>query len=327
MDTTFDLNVDDIKEIEPGQAVIVTQSGEMSLKQIVPQKKFSACSFERIYFSRGNDLDIHKEREQLGKQLREQIMKSIDNDVEHSVFTYIPNTAELAYYGMVQGIREVSPIVRTEKVVWKDIKLRTFITEGNSRNDLAAHVYDITAGSLVPYVDNLVVIDDSIVRGTTLRESIIRILNRLHPKKIVIVSSAPQIRYPDFYGIDMPKISDFIAFQACVALIKERGMEQLLTDTYEACKKELQKTGDDVENPIRNIYAPFTPEELNVKMVELLRPSDVTTPVEMVFQSIEGLHKAIPNHPGDWYFTGNYPTPGGMRLVNQSFINFMESQK
>ncbi len=326
LQTTFDLEVNDIKEIEPGQAVIVTQSGEMSLKQIVPQKKFSACSFERIYFSRGNDLDIHREREQLGKQLRDQIIKAIDNDVEHSVFTYIPNTAELAYYGMVQGIREVSPIVRTEKVVWKDIKLRTFITEGNSRNDLAAHVYDITAGSLEPYIDNLVVIDDSIVRGTTLRESIIRILNRLHPKKIVIVSSAPQIRYPDFYGIDMPKISDFIAFQACVALIKERGMEQLLIDTYEACKKELQKTGDDIENPVRNIYKPFTPEELNAKMVDLLRPSDVTTPVEMVFQSIEGLHKAIPNHPGDWYFTGNFPTPGGMRLVNQSFINFMESQ-
>ncbi len=326
LQTTFDLQVEDIKEVAPGQAIIVNQAGDMSLKQIVAPKNFSACSFERIYFSRGNDLDIHREREQLGKQLRDQILKSIDNDIEHTVFTYIPNTAELAYYGMVQGMREVSPNVRTEKVVWKDIKLRTFITEGNSRNDLAAHVYDITAGSLTPYVDNLVVIDDSIVRGTTLRESIIRILNRLHPKKIVIVSSAPQIRYPDFYGIDMPKISDFIAFQACVALIKERGMEQLLTDTYEACKKELEKTGDDIENPVRNIYKPFTAEELNAKMVELLRPSDVSTPVEMVFQSIEGLHKAIPNNPGDWYFTGNFPTPGGMRLVNQSFINFMESQ-
>ncbi len=252
-------------------------------------------------------------------------MKSIDNDVEHTVFTYIPNTAEIAYYGMVEGIREIFPNVRTEKVVWKDIKLRTFITEGNSRNDLAAHVYDITAGSLTPYEDNLVVIDDSIVRGTTLRESIIRILNRLHPKKIVIVSSAPQIRYPDFYGIDMPKISDFIAFQACIALIKERGMEQLLHDTYEACKRELLKSDEDIQNPVRNIYEPFTPDELNAKMAEILRPEEVTTPVEIVFQSLEGLHKAIPNHPGDWYFSGRFPTPGGVRLVNQSFINFMES--
>lgn len=325
LQTTFDLQVDDVQEMKPGQALIVTQAGKVSLKQIVEPKRFSACSFERIYFSRGNDIDIHKERKQLGKQLREQIMKAIDNDIDHTVFTYIPNTAELAYYGMVEGIRELSPYVRTEKVVWKDIKLRTFITEGKSRNDLAAHVYDITAGSLTPYEDNLVVIDDSIVRGTTLRESIIKILDRLHPKKIVIVSSAPQIRYPDFYGIDMPKIEDFIAFQACVALIKERGMEQLLTDTYEACKKELQKNGDDIQNSVRNIYEPFTPEEMNAKMVEILCPDEVKTPIEIVFQSIEGLHEAIPNHPGDWYFSGHFPTPGGARMVNQSYIDYFES--
>lgn len=325
LQTTFDIEVDDVKEINPGSAVIVNQAGEMKIKQIVPSRQFSACSFERIYFSRGNDIDIHQERKRLGRQLRTQILKAIDNDIDHTVFTYIPNTAEIAYYGMVEGIREISPMVRTEKVVWKDIKLRTFITESNSRNDLAAHVYDITAGSLTPYEDNLVVIDDSIVRGTTLRESIIKILNRLHPKKIVIVSSAPQIRYPDFYGIDMPKIGDFIAFQACVALIKERGMDQLLTDTYEACKKELQKPDSEIQNPVRDIYEPFTPEEMNAKMVEILCPESVKTPVELVFQSIEGLHEAIPNHPGDWYFSGHFPTPGGMKLVNKSFIDYIES--
>ena len=325
LQTTFDLEVEDVKEVKPGEAIIVNQAGDMTLKQIVPAQQMSACSFERIYFSRGNDFDIHKERKRLGRQLREQILKTIDNDLDHTVFTYIPNTAELAYYGMVEGMREISPNVRTEKVVWKDIKLRTFITEGNSRNDLAAHVYDITAGSLEPYKDNLVVIDDSIVRGTTLRESIIKILNRLHPKKIIIVSSAPQIRYPDFYGIDMPKIEDFIAFQACVALIKERGMDKLLLDTYEACKKELEKTEGEILNPVREIYEPFTPEEMNAKMVEILCPDTVKIPVELVFQSIEGLHKAIPDHPGDWYFSGHFPTPGGMRLVNKSYIDYIES--
>lgn len=325
LQTTFDLEVEDVKEVKPGEAIIVNQAGDMTLKQIVPAQQMSACSFERIYFSRGNDFDIHKERKRLGRQLREQILKTIDNDLDHTVFTYIPNTAELAYYGMVEGMREISPNVRTEKVVWKDIKLRTFITEGNSRNDLAAHVYDITAGSLEPYKDNLVVIDDSIVRGTTLRESIIKILNRLHPKKIIIVSSAPQIRYPDFYGIDMPKIEDFIAFQACVALIKDRGMDKLLLDTYEACKKELEKTEGEILNPVRAIYEPFTPEEMNAKMVEILCPNTVKVPVELVFQSIEGLHKAIPDHPGDWYFSGHFPTPGGMRLVNKSYIDYIES--
>ncbi len=297
----------------------------MAKKQILPPEKFAACSFERIYFSRGNDLDIHKERKLLGRQLRDDIIKAVDGDLEHTVLSYIPNTAEVAYYGMQEAIREVYPNIRTEKVLWKDIKLRTFITEGNSRNDLAAHVYDITAGSVEPYVDNLVVIDDSIVRGTTLRESILKILDRLHPKKIVMVSSAPQIRYPDFYGIDMPYIGDFIAFQACISLLKQRGMHQLIVNVYNACKKALEDGDNVTENKVRLLYEPFTTEELNTRMVELLRPQGMTTPIQLVYQSIEGLHKAIPNHPGDWYFTGHYPTPGGTRLMNQSFVNYVEA--
>lgn len=326
LQTTFDLVADDVKELMPGQALIVNQAAEMQLKQIIPAKNYQACSFERIYFSRGNDIDIHKERKALGAMLRDQILKAVDGDLKHTVFSYIPNTAEVAYYGMVEAMRAIEPQTRSEKVVWKDIKLRTFITEDNSRNDLAAHVYDITAGSLEPYVDNLVVIDDSIVRGTTLRESIIKILDRLHPKKIVIVSSAPQIRYPDFYGIDMARIGDFIAFQACIALLKEKGMEQTITDVYNACKKELEKPAEEMKNAVRALYEPFTAEELNEKMVEILRPEGVSTPIELVFQSIEGLHEAIPNHPGDWYFTGHYPTPGGNRLVNESYVSFVNSK-
>ena len=317
LQTTFDLNLEDVKELQRGQALIINRAGEMRLEQILPAAENKACSFERIYFSRGNDYDIHKERKQLGYQLRDQILKAVDGDLEHSVFSYIPNTAEVAYYGMLDGMRSISPVIRTEKVVWKDIKLRTFITEGSTRNDLAAHVYDITFGSVEPNVDNLVVIDDSIVRGTTLRESIIKILDRLHPKKIVIVSSAPQIRYPDYYGIDMSRIGEFIAFQACVSLLRERKMTNILDDTYAKCK------AGDLE-AIRSIYEPFTAEELNAKMVELLRPEGVTTPIELVFQTIEGLHSAIPNHPGDWYFTGHYPTQGGARLAAKSFVDWYE---
>jgi amidophosphoribosyltransferase len=317
LQTTFDLNLEDVKELQRGQALIINRAGEMRLEQILPAAENKACSFERIYFSRGNDYDIHKERKQLGYQLRDQILKAVDGDLEHSVFSYIPNTAEVAYYGMLDGMRSISPVIRTEKVVWKDIKLRTFITEGSTRNDLAAHVYDITFGSVEPNVDNLVVIDDSIVRGTTLRESIIKILDHLHPKKIVIVSSAPQIRYPDYYGIDMSRIGEFIAFQACVSLLHERKMTNILDDAYAKCK------AGDLE-AIRSIYEPFTAEELNAKMVELLRPEGVTTPIELVFQTIEGLHSAIPNHPGDWYFTGHYPTQGGARLATKSFVDWYE---
>ena len=317
--TTFDLKAEDIHELRPGQSLIVTKHGKMQLEQILQPKENSACSFERIYFSRGSDCDIYRERKHLGEQLTPAIMKAIDGDVAHSVFSYIPNTAEVAFYGMTEGVRRLDHDVRIEKVVVKDIKLRTFITEGDERNDLAAHVYDITYGSLEPGVDNLVVIDDSIVRGTTLRESIFKILDRLHPKKIVMVSSAPQIRYPDYYGIDMSHLEELCAFRAAIALLQERGMQHLIAEIYQACKTDPLSN-----NHVRNVYAPFTVEEINAKIVEMLRPEGMQAPVELVFQSIEGLHTACPNHPGDWYFTGRYPTPGGVRLCNEAFIAYVD---
>ncbi|SHK71256.1 amidophosphoribosyltransferase [Xylanibacter ruminicola] len=351
LQTTFDVDRDKVVELKPGQALIVHKNGDIKLEQILGgntaqsngplgsaasqgeecsmvnvQYKYSACSFERIYFSRGSDCDIYQERKRLGEQLTPAIMKAIDGDVDHTVFSYIPNTAEVAYYGMTDGVRKLHGDVRTEKVVWKDIKLRTFISANTERNDLAAHVYDISYGSLTPNVDNLVIIDDSIVRGTTLKESIFKILDRLHPKRIVMVSSSPQIRYPDYYGIDMARLEEFCAFRATMALIEERGMWQLVNDTYLACKRELQKPKEEMENCVRAVYAPFTVEEINNKIVEMLRPADMQAPIELVFQSIEGLHEACPNHPGDWYFTGHYPTPGGNRLVNQAFINYIESK-
>lgn len=350
LQTTFDLECEDIKELSPGHALMVKRNGDFSIEEVIPVKGDSACSFERIYFSRGSDRDIYKERKQLGESLCDPVLKAIDYDVKHTVFSFIPNTAEVAYYGLLTGFKHyvneskikkiqelghiptkeelvsiLSDYVRSEKVAWKDIKLRTFITEGNSRNDLASHVYDITYESIVPYVDNLVVIDDSIVRGTTLRESILRILDRLHPKKIVIVSSAPQIRYPDYYGIDMARLEEFCAFRATIELLKERGKYDLITDTYNACKKELEKQAKDMRNCVRDIYDPFTVDEINKKIVEILRPTEVKTPIELVFQSIDGLHKAIPDHKGDWYFTGKYPTPGGTKLCNQAFVNYIEN--
>jgi amidophosphoribosyltransferase len=320
LQTTFDLDCDDICELQPGQALIVRKSGESRLEQIMPAQKLSACSFERIYFSRGSDRDIYQERKHLGEQLTQPILRAIDGDVDNTVFSYIPNTAEVAFYGMTDGFRKLHGEVRTEKVVWKDIKLRTFITDNSERNDLAAHVYDISYGSLRANIDNLVIIDDSIVRGTTLRESIFKILDRLRPKKIVMVSSSPQIRYPDYYGIDMARLEEFCAFRATMALIEERGMWQLINDTYLACKHN-----PNTENHVRALYEPFTVEEINNKIVEMLRPKDMQTPVELVFQSIEGLHTACPNHPGDWYFTGHYPTPGGTRLCNAAFVNYVEN--
>ncbi len=316
--TTFNLSTDDITELQPGQAIIVHKNGKISLEQILPPQQLSACSFERIYFSRGSDRDIYQERKRLGEQLIQPIMQSIDGDVANTVFSYIPNTAEVAFYGITDGFRRLNYDVRIEKVVWKDIKLRTFITEGAERNDLAAHVYDISYGSLRADIDNLVIIDDSIVRGTTLRESIFKMLDRLHPKKIVMVSSSPQIRYPDYYGIDMSHLEELCAFRAAIALIKERGMERLIADTYRLCVEEPAS-----ENHVRAIYAPFTVEEINRKIVEMLRPEGMRSPVDLVFQSIEGLHEACPRHPGDWYFTGNYPTPGGTRLVNEAFVEYM----
>ena len=317
--TTFDLHADDIQELKPGQSLIVRKSGKIGLEQIMPEKALSACSFERIYFSRGSDRDIYLERKRLGEQLTPAIMRAIGNDVANTVFSYIPNTAEVAFYGMTDGIRKLNHDVRIEKVVWKDIKLRTFISDGAERNDLAAHVYDITYGSLMPFEDNLVIIDDSIVRGTTLKESIFKILDRLHPKKIVMVSSSPQIRYPDYYGIDMSRLEELCAFRAAIELIKERGMQQLIADTYRKCK-----TAPMAANHVRAIYAPFSVDEINHKIVEMLSPDGMRAPVELVYQSIEGLHKACPNHPGDWYFTGHYPTPGGIRMVNQAFVNYVE---
>lgn len=316
--TTFDLEVDDIKELQPGQSLIVNKSGRIKQSQITESTACTACSFERIYFSRGSDSDIYRERKRLGEQLTPDIIKAIDGDTANTVFSYIPNTAETAFYGMTDGIRKIYPQVRTEKVVWKDIKLRTFISDSAERNDLAAHVYDITYGSLTPYKDNLVIIDDSIVRGTTLKESIFKILDRLHPKKIVMVSSSPQIRYPDYYGIDMSHLEELCAFRAAMALIRERGMKQLVSDVYNACKEQPQV------NHVRKIYAPFSVEEINRKIVDMLRPENMHTPIELVFQSIEGLRQACPHHTGDWYFTGNYPTPGGIRMVNQAFIDYIE---
>mgnify|MGYP003472028826 FL=1 len=349
LQTTFDLDCNDVVELKPGQALIVNKSGETSIEQIVAQKSDSACSFERIYFSRGSDRDIYRERQTLGEQLTEPILKAIDYDTKHTVFSFIPNTAEVAFYGMLNGFKHyinekkverlssmdhiptreelrdiLQEYVRSEKVAWKDIKLRTFITEGNSRNDLASHVYDITYESLTPKVDNLVIIDDSIVRGTTLKESIFRILDRLSPKKIVMVSSAPQIRYPDYYGIDMARLEEFCVFRATIELLKERNMHELIDETYHHCKEEVLKKGQ-IRNAVQDIYAPFSVQEINEKIVEMLRPEGMTTPVELVYQSVEGLHHAIPNHKGDWYFTGNYPTSGGMRLCNQAFINYVEN--
>ena len=347
LQTTFDIQAEDVHELMPGEALIVHKSGDMKLEQIMPAQKLSACSFERIYFSRGSDRDIYQERKRLGEQLTPPILKAIDYDVTNTVFSYIPNTAEVAFYGMTDGFRklaiereesELAQIpereqvrtkfklhgeVRTEKVVWKDIKLRTFIADNSERNDLAAHVYDISYGSLEAGRDNLVIIDDSIVRGTTLKESIFKILDRPHPRKIVMVSSSPQIRYPDYYGIDMARLEEFCAFRATMALIEERGMWQLINDTYLACKRELEKPKKEMENCVRAVYAPFTVDEINQKIVEMLRPADMKAPIELVFQSIEGLHEACPNHPGDWYFTGHYPTPGGVKLVNQAFVNYI----
>ena len=350
--TTFGLEAEQIQELAPGQALTVRNTGEVSLTQIIHPREKKACSFERIYFSRGSDCDIYKERKALGEQLTERIDTAVDGDLAHTVFSFIPNTAEVAFYGMLDGFKKklnrqkveelynltqdhqptkeeiqevLRPYIRSEKVALKDIKLRTFITESNSRNELAAHVYDITYGSLVPYVDNLVVIDDSIVRGTTLKESILRILDRLHPRKIVLVSSSPQVRYPDYYGIDMARMEEFIAFRAAIELLKDNHNSQIITDVYEKCKAQEHTPAEEMLNYVKNIYAPFTDEDISTKMVEMLRPTDVTTPIEIVYQTVDGLHKACPSHSGDWYFSGDYPTPGGVKLLNKAFINYYEN--
>lgn len=351
--TAFNLKKDDVKELQPGEAIVIKRNGNISLNQILNKKeKITPCSFERIYFSRGSDYDIYRERKKLGELLVPEIINAINDDFDNTVFSFIPNTAEVAYYGMLEGLEDhfnhkkakyilekgsslskeeidriLSKRVRSEKVAIKDIKLRTFIAQGTSRNDLAAHVYDITYGSLRRGVDNLVIIDDSIVRGTTLKQSIIKILDRLDPKKIIIVSSSPQIRYPDCYGIDMSRMSEFIAFKAAIELLKERGMQNIIDETYEKSVKQLHRKKEEIVNYVKDIYAPFTDEEISAKIAQMLTSKDIKAEVQIVFQKIEDLHKACPNNKGDWYFSGDYPTPGGNRLVNSAFINYINGQE
>lgn len=350
--TALNIPADSIHELLPGQALLLNKKGEMRLEQINAPKQIKPCSFERIYFSRGSDLDIYRERKMLGEKLVTPILKALNDDVVHTVFSFIPNTAEVAFYGMLEGFDNylnqlkvkriealghkpshseleqiLSQRIRSEKVAIKDIKLRTFIAEGNTRNDLAAHVYDITYGSLVPYEDNLVIIDDSIVRGTTLRQSIIGILDRLHPKKIVIVSSSPQVRYPDYYGIDMSSMEQFIAFKAAVALLKDRKREDILLDAYNKAKAQAKLAKEEMTNYVKEVYAPFSDEEISEKIVELLKPQGTQAEVKIVYQTLEGLHEACPDHKGDWYFSGDYPTPGGIKLLNQAFIEYMEKNE
>lgn len=346
--TAFNVEADKIYEIKRGHALIIKKDGTVKEKQVREPLEKKSCSFERIYFSRGNDKEIYNERLELGKRIFSKVLKSIDNDVKNTVFSYIPNTAEVSYFGLLKGchaylnqvktkkiqdlgnnpnhddiaeIMKISP--RAEKIAIKDAKLRTFITSDDSRDDLVSHVYDITYGT-VKETDNLVMIDDSIVRGTTLKQSIIRILDRLGPKKIVVVSSAPQIRYPDCYGIDMSRMGNFIAFQAAVALLKERGKDTILTETYNKCKSQEDLPKEEMQNYVKEIYKPFTADEISKKISELLTPEETKAEVEIIYQSISDLHASCPNHLGDWYFTGNYPTDGGTKVVNKSFINYME---
>jgi amidophosphoribosyltransferase len=349
--TAFNVRRVEVKELTPGSALIVNKAGEISIKDILGEGRNQRCSFERIYFSRGSDADIYKERKMLGRTLVPKVLKAVDNDIDHVVLSFIPNTAEVAFIGLCEGFEaelnkqktkqllelqakgELSAEAienvlkrkpRVEKVAIKDIKLRTFIAEGASRNDLAAHVYDVTYGCITNNIDSLVVIDDSIVRGTTLKQSIIRMLDRLHPKRIVIVSSSPQVRYPDYYGIDMSRMSEFSAFRAAIALLHDRGMTSLIQQVYDECKRQSVLPAEQQINAVKAIYEPFTDEEISAKMVEMLTPEGTNAEVSIVYQTLEGLHEAVPTCPGDWYFSGNYPTPGGNRLANLSFIHYFE---
>lgn len=349
--TTFHVGEHDVKELMPGQALIVKSDGSWTIEQVLEPKERKACSFERIYFSRGSDEKIYRERIGLGYRLSTNVLKAINNDLKHTIFSFIPNTAEVAFYGLLKGMEDylnqikiqriaawgtdideeklaemINRKIRVEKVAIKDVKMRTFITEDANRSEMVQHVYDITYGTVQKGVDTLVMIDDSIVRGTTLKESIVRMLSRLDPKKIIIVSSAPQIRYPDCYGIDMSKIGDFIAFKAALALLKDRNQLSLLDELYERCKQLREADALHTENVVRQIYASFTPQEISAKIAELITPEEVKVPVEVIYQTIEDLHDACPSNKGDWYFTGNYPTPGGNKVVNRAFINFMEKR-
>lgn len=349
--TAFNLKVDDIKELQPGHALIIRKNGQISEELINESLTPQKCSFERIYFSRGSDADIYKERKALGRLIVPQVLDAVNYDFDNSVFSFIPNTAEVSFYGLIKGLEEqlnvqkieeikhlgvnaneeqIAEIInrraRIEKIAIKDAKLRTFITQDDSRDDLVAHVYDITYGSVRPKTDNLIVIDDSIVRGTTLKQSILRILDRLHPKKIVVVSSAPQIRYPDCYGIDMAKMGDFIAFTATIELLKDRKLTHIIDEVYKKCLSQIELPKEQVKNYVKEIYAPFTNEEISAKIAELLTPESINAKVEIVFQTVENLHTACPGNTGDWYFTGNYPTPGGNKVVNKAFINWVEKR-
>ena len=349
--TVFNVPRASVSELTPGSAVIVSKNGDVEVTDVLGEGENRRCSFERIYFSRGSDADIYRERKALGRLLVPRVLKAVDNDLDHTVLSFIPNTAEVAFIGLVQGFEDylnhektdellrlqaggnltpdaikkiLDRRLRVEKVAIKDIKLRTFIAEGNSRNDLAAHVYDVTYGCVEDWVDNVVVIDDSIVRGTTLRQSIIAMLDRLRPKKIVVVSSSPQVRYPDYYGIDMSRMGEFIAFRAAIELLKDRGMSHIIREVYEKCLIQAKLPAAEQVNEVKAVYAPFTDEEISAKMVEMLTPKYTKSEIEIVYQSLEGLHKAVPGCPGDWYFSGDYPTPGGNRLVNLAYINFYE---
>jgi len=349
--TAFNLKVEDIKEIKPGHALIINRDGKLSEEKVRKPLKKLSCSFERIYFSRGSDADIYQERRELGNQIVPKILESIGGDMTNSVFSYVPNTAEVSYFGMIKGLhqllndykeKEIKKLgsklddkklkdllelrPRAHKLAIKDAKLRTFITQDEGRDDLVTHVYDITYGVIRPGVDNLVVIDDSIVRGTTLRQSILRMLDRLGPKKIVIVSSAPQIRYPDCYGIDMAKLGDFVAFRAAIELLDDNNKEDLIEEVYQLCLEQKDAPKEQIRNHVKRIYDSFTADQISKKISEMLTPPELNAEVEIIYQSIESLHKACPDHLGDWYFTGNYPTPGGNRVVNQAFINFMEGK-
>lgn len=347
--TAFNTRLTDIKELDPGHALIVKRNGEISITKIVEPQEKKSCSFERIYFSRGNDADIYNERKALGRNVAPAVLKAIDYDIKNTVFSYIPNTADKAFYGLIDGVHtwlnnhkiykilEMGPNEdqqkleelmwlrpRREKIAIKDAKLRTFITQDSDRDDMVAHVYDVTYGVVKDHTDTLVVIDDSIVRGTTLKQSILRILDRLLPKKIIIVSSAPQIRYPDCYGIDMSKMGDFIAFQALIELLKETKQEHLIKETYKNCLAELKKPIPEMVNRVKELYDGFTEDAISKKIGEIVTPANISAEVEIIYQSIENLHKACPNHTGDWYFSGNYPTPGGNKVVNKSFVNYIE---
>ena len=349
--TTFNVAENEVLELMPGCALVVDDAGKYSVEQIVAPKERRACSFERIYFSRGSDEKIYRERIALGNHLSVRVLDRIEKDLKNTIFSYIPNTAEVAFYGLVKGMEEylnkikverilswgkdidpekleqmVNRKIRQEKIAIKDVKLRTFITEDANRNEMVQHVYDITYGTVRKDEDTLVVIDDSIVRGTTLKESIIRMLSRLSPKKIIVVSSAPQIRYPDCYGIDMSKMGDFIAFRAVIALLKDKGMENVIEETYQRIK-QLDTSGElHTENVVRQLYKPFTPEEISDKIAELITPENSNIPVEVIYQTIEDLHECCPTNTGDWYFTGNYPTPGGNKVCNKAFVNFIEGK-